>query len=116
MAFESIRNYCDGTEESVRKMLARYAELAERHVPQLGIPTITIDYDELLKRPELVVKRMAGFLGITNPSQIRRAMRIIGKGKAMFALQLERYLVRAPRRLFYLLAGRNPDGSPRTSY
>jgi hypothetical protein len=115
MAFESIRNYCDGTEEAVRKMLARYAELAEWHVEQLGIPTITIEYDELLKQPELVVKRIADFLGVTDPGQIRRATRIIGKGRGMFALQLERYLIRAPRRLYYLLAGRNPDGSSRTS-
>ena len=115
MSFVSIRNYCDGTEESVRKMLARYAELAEWHVQELGLPTITFEYDELLKQPESVVQRLAGFLGVTDPAKIRRATRVIGKGRGMFALQLERYLIRAPRRLFNLLAGRNPDGSPRVS-
>jgi hypothetical protein len=113
MSFDAIRNFCDGTEDGVRNMLARYAELAEWHVHHLGLPTITFEYDELLKQPESVVDRLAAFLGVTDVVKIRRATRVIGKGKGTFRLQLERYFIRAPRRLFYLLAGRNPDGSKR---
>jgi hypothetical protein len=61
------------------------------------------------------VQQLADFLSVTSPTKIRRATRIIGKGKGMFALQLERYLIRAPRRVFYLLTGRNKDGSPRAA-
>jgi hypothetical protein len=114
MSFESIRNFCDGTETGVRRMLARYAELAQWHVDTLNLPTFAFDYEQLIREPETVVRQLAALLGVTNPSQIRRATRIIGKGKGMVALQLERYLIRAPRRLFYLLAGRNKDGSRRT--
>jgi hypothetical protein len=97
----------------VRKMLARYAELAQWHVDTLKLPTFAFDYEQLLKEPETVVQQMADFLGVTNPAHIRRATRIIGKGKGMVALQLERYLIRAPRRLYFLLTGRNIDGSRR---
>jgi len=113
MSFASVRDFCDGTETGVRKMLARYAELAQWHVDTLNVPTIAFDYEQLLKQPETVVRQLADFLGVTNPTQIRRATRIIGKGKGMVALQLERYLIRAPRRLYYLLTGRNKDGSRR---
>jgi hypothetical protein len=115
MSFESIRNFCDGSETGVRNMLARYAVLAQWHVDALNLPAFTFDYEQLLKEPELVVRQLADFLGVTNPAQIRRATRIIGKGKGMFSLQLERYFIRAPRRLFFLLTGRNHDGSPRDS-
>jgi len=111
MSFDSIRNFCDGTETGVRNMLARYAELAQWHVDTLNLPTLAFDYEQLLREPELVVRQLADFLSVTNVKQIRRAIRIIGKGKGMLALQLERYLIRAPRRLFYLLVGRNRDGS-----
>lgn len=113
MSFESVRNFCDGTEEGVRTMLARYAELAQWHVDQLKLPTFEFDYEQLIREPEPIVAQIAEFLGVSDSSQIRRATRIVGKGKGMVALQLERYLIRAPRRLFYLLSGRNPDGSQR---
>jgi hypothetical protein len=114
MSFVSIRNFCDGTETGVRKMLARYAELAQWHVDTLNLPTFAFDYERLLREPEPVVRQLAEFLGVTNAAQIRRATRIIGKGKGMFALQIERYLIRAPRRLFYLLTRRNKDSSRRS--
>jgi hypothetical protein len=113
MIFASIRNFCDGTETGVRKMLARYAELAQWHIDTLNLPTLAFDYEQLLREPETVVRQLAEFLGVTSPAKIRRATRIIGKGKGTVALQIERYLIRAPRRLFYLLTGRNKDGSQR---
>lgn len=113
MSFISIRNFCDGTEEGVRKMLARYAELAQWHVDALKLPTLSFDYEELIKTPEPVIRRIAEFLGVMDERKIRRAIKIVGKGKGMFALQLERYFIRAPRRIFYHLTGRNPDGTPR---
>jgi hypothetical protein len=113
MVFESVRNFCDGTEAGVRKMLARYAELAQWHVDTLGLPALSFDYERLIGEPEGMVRELADFLGVTHAGQIARATRIIGKGKGMLALQLERYLIRAPRRLYYMLAGRNKDGSPR---
>lgn len=113
MSFESVRNFCDGTEEGVRTMLARYSELAQWHVDQLKLPTFAFDYEQLVREPNPVVGQIAEFLGVTNIRQIRRATRIVGKGNGMVALQLERYLIRAPRRLFYLLTGRNRDGSRR---
>ena len=115
MSFQSVRNFCDGTEEGVRKMLARYDELAQWHVDELKLPTFAFDYEQLIREPETVVRQIADFLGVTNPAQIRRATQIIGKGKGMIALQLERYLIRAPRRIFYLLTGRNVDGSRRAA-
>jgi hypothetical protein len=113
MSFEAIRNFCDGSEQGVRAMLARYAELAQWHVDTLGIPTLTFDYEQLIKEPEKTVRQIAEFLGVRDANQIRKATNIIGKGKGMLALQLERYLIRAPRRVLYYLTGRNRDGSPR---
>jgi hypothetical protein len=113
MSFVSIRNFCDGTESGVRRMLARYAELAQWHVDTLDLPIFAFDYEQLLREPQMLVRQLADFLGVTNAAKIRRATRIIGKGKGTFALQMERYFIRAPRRLFYLLTGRNKDGSRR---
>jgi hypothetical protein len=113
MSFGSIRNFCDGTEEGVRRMLARYAELAQWHVDALNLPTFSFDYERLIAEPEPTVRDIACFIGVTDSSQIRRATRVIGKGKGMVALQMERYFIRAPRRVFYLLTGRKPDGTPR---
>jgi hypothetical protein len=113
MAFASVRKFCDGTEQGVRRMLARYAELAQWQVDTLGVPTLAFDYERLLGEPAAVVEQIAGFLDVTKPARIRGAAQVVGKGKGMVALQLERYLVRAPRRLFYLLTGRNIDGSRR---
>lgn len=115
MSFESVRNFCDGSEEGVRKMLDRYAELAQWHVDQLQLPTYAFDYERLIREPEPVVREIAEFLNVTDTSSIRRATQIIGKGKGMAALQFERYFIRAPRRIFYLLTGRNVDGSRRSS-
>jgi hypothetical protein len=114
MAFSPIRGYCDGTEAGVRTMLNRYAELAQWHVDTLQLPTFTLDYEQLIKEPMAVVAELAAFLDVTDPELIKRATSLIGKGKGVFFLQLERYLIRAPRRLFYLLTWRNPDGSVRT--
>jgi hypothetical protein len=111
MSFSSIREFCDGTEPGVRKMLARYAELAQWHVDELKLPTYSFDYEQLIKQPEIVVHQMAEFLEVSNAAKIRKATSLIGKGKGMFALQLERYFIRAPRRILYLLTGRNIDGS-----
>jgi hypothetical protein len=114
MAFEPIRAFCDGTEAGVRKMLQRYAELAQWHVDTLKLPTFTVDYEHLVKEPNAVIDQLAQFLGLADLDRIKRATKLIGKGKGTFALQLERYFIRAPRRVFYLLTGRNPDGSLKT--
>jgi hypothetical protein len=111
MSFESIRNFCDGTEAGVRGMLDRYAQLAQWHVETLGLPALTVDYEQLTKDPDAVVAQLAEFLGVRDARRIQRAKKLIGKGKGRFALQLERYFVRAPKRLFYFLTGRNRDGS-----
>jgi hypothetical protein len=110
MTFSSIRNFCDGTEKGVRGMLARYAELAQWHVDSLGLPAFSFDYERLLKEPASVVQEISDFLQVANAARIRRATRIIGKGKGTVALQLERYLIRAPRRLFHWFTGRSTDG------
>jgi hypothetical protein len=115
MDYDSIRAFCDGTELGVRNMLARYAELAQWHVDTLKMPTFAFDYEQLIRQPEQVVQGMAAFLDVTSRRQIGSAQRIIGKGKGMFRLQLERYLIRAPRRLFYLMTGRNKDGTRRSA-
>jgi hypothetical protein len=111
MSFEAIRNFCDGSEAGVRTMLDLYARLAQWHVDTLGLPALSVDYERLVREPESTVRQIAQFLNINDERRIRRAVKVIGKGKGKFALQLERYFVRAPRRLFYLLTGRNRDGS-----
>jgi hypothetical protein len=111
MAFGTIRNFADGTEAGVRAMLERYAQLAQWHVDTLQIPTFTLDYEQLIKQPTTTVRQLADFLGVSDAKRIQQATRLIGKGKGMFTLQMERYFIRAPRRLFYLLTGRKRDGS-----
>jgi hypothetical protein len=101
-----VRNFCDGTEAGCEKMLSRYAELAQWHVDTLGLPTISFDYERLIKEPQAVVEEMAHFVGITSPSKIKKGVGMIGKGKGRWALQLERYLIRGPRRVFRFLTGR----------
>lgn len=105
LAYESVRRFCDGTEAGVRHMLERCQELAMWHVDTLGIPTLTLDYEELVKSPQATIERLAEFVGVSDPRRIRRAVNLIGKGKGMFTLQLERYFIRGPRRLFRLLTG-----------
>jgi hypothetical protein len=101
-----VRNFCDGTEAGAERMLSRYAELAQWHVDTLGIPTLTFDYERLVKEPQAVVEEMARFVGITSPSRIQKGVRMIGKGKGRFTLALERYFIRGPRRVYRFLTGK----------
>jgi hypothetical protein len=101
-----VRDFCGGTEAGAERMLSRYAELAEWHVATLGVPALTFDYERLVQSPQAVVEEMAQFLGITSPGKITKGVRQIGKGKGRLALQLERYFIRGPRRVFRFLTGR----------
>jgi hypothetical protein len=103
-----VRNFCDGTEAGAERMLSRYAELAQWHVDLLRLPTLSFDYERLIKEPEAVVGEMARFLEISSPTRVRKAVRVIGKGKGRLALQLERLFIRGPRRVFRFLTGRGP--------
>src|SRR5207248_7422834 len=57
-----VKSFCDGTEAGAARMLQKYADMAEWHVEQLKIPTISFDYERLLKQPQIVVGEMAAFV------------------------------------------------------
>lgn len=100
-----VRNFTDGTEAGAERMLSRYAELAQWHVDTLNLPTFSFDYERLVEDPTPVIQEIAQFVGVTSPSTIRKAVRVIGKGNGRFALLLERLVIRGPRRVYRFLTG-----------
>jgi hypothetical protein len=101
-----VRNFTDGTEAGAERMLQKYASLAQWHVDTLGIETLGFDYERLVQQPQAVVEEIAKFIGVADRKRIANATRIIGKGKGRFGLQMERYFIRGPIRVFRFLTGR----------
>jgi hypothetical protein len=101
-----VRNFTDGTEAGCEQMLQKYADQAQWHVDTLGIETMSFDYERLIKEPQAVVTEIAQFLGVTDSRKIAKATSVIGKGKGRFGLQMERYFIRGPIRVFKFLTGR----------
>jgi hypothetical protein len=101
-----VRSFTDGTENGCEQMLLKYAELAQWHVDTLGIETMGFDYERLIQQPKEVVEEIAKFIGVSDPKRIAKATRIIGKGNGRFRLQMERYFIRGPIRVFKFLTGR----------
>lgn len=108
MACEPVRNYCDGDEQRVRNMLQSYDDMAGWHVAHLEVPSLEVQFNHLITQPTETVQQLADFIGVKDPKRVRRATKLIGRGKGMFALQVERYFIRAPRRFFRFLTGRGP--------
>ena len=109
-----IPSYCDGTEAGVRAMLGRYAEMAQWHVDHLDVPSITIDYEQLVGQPQQTIAGLGAFLGIDNPRRLRRAVKVVGaKRSLLLTTQLYRYCVRAPQRLFYTCTGQGWPPKPK---
>jgi hypothetical protein len=100
-----VRNMCDGTESGAERMLQKYADLAQWHVDTLKLPTLTFDYEQLIRQPQSTVQQIAQHLGVSDPGKIRKATALIGKGKGRFGLTIERLFVRGPIRVFKFLTG-----------
>jgi hypothetical protein len=94
-----ISGYCDGTEQSMREMLARYAELAQWHVDRLGRPTFALHYERLVRDPIGVISDLARFIGLYEPSRVRMVAPIANKNRALFLYYLRRLFNRAPGKL-----------------
>jgi hypothetical protein len=72
MRHPHVRDYCDGTEQGVRAMLDKYAELARWHVERLNTPTLEISYEHLIQAPQCLVSELARFLGVRDRRCIRQ--------------------------------------------
>jgi hypothetical protein len=102
-----IPSYCDGTENGVRRMLARYVELAQWHVNTLKVPTFTLEFEKLLDDPMNVIIKLADFVGIENQNKIKAAYKLVGKRRAFYRYLLHRYFVHMPEMLIRRLTRNN---------
>ena len=102
----NIPNYCDGTQQGVRKMLGQYAELAEWHVNTLKVPTFSLQYEELLGNTVEVISKLADFLDVTDPSRIKEATKSVGKKRALRKYYLHRLFVRVPKKIIRIITGK----------
>jgi hypothetical protein len=102
----NIPKYCDGTEQGIRSMLAKYSDLAEWHVRQLNVPTLSVRYEELINDPTRIITELAQFTGTDSKDRINAAAKLVGKEKAVRQYYWHRWLVRAPKKLVRILAGK----------
>ncbi|MCP5530906.1 MAG: sulfotransferase [Opitutaceae bacterium] len=82
-----VAAYCDGDSNKLRAMSDYYTRCAEWHIRELGLPAMTLRYEDLIATPLKVVGQIAGFLGIDNKRTIQRAARCIGKQRALSRLR-----------------------------
>ena len=101
-----IPRYCDNTEPGVKKMLAKYIDLAEWHVENLNVPTFTLQYEELINSPETIITDLANFIGVRSPRKIKAATRLVGKNQAIRYYYLHRLFIRAPAKLWRIVSGK----------
>ena len=60
-----------------------YTTYAGWHARELGLPCFEINYEGLVADPRRLVGELAGFLGISDPTTIRRAAAAVGKRSAL---------------------------------
>ncbi len=95
MEFPHVYAYAGLTPTGAARMVARYADLAERNAGASGLPIHRIIYEELLANPGEIIADLAKFLDIEDASRIASATRIIGKDKGLLKL----YALDKPRRV-----------------
>ncbi len=102
----AVRSLGDGSEAGTRRMLARYQRAAAWHATRLDCPNLTIDFDQILDDPLATTERIASFLGVRDAQCIGHAARAVGARRRLaWQTSLYRYLVRAPQKATFRLAG-----------
>ena len=84
--------YFNGSFEAIAEGVKKYQEFAQWHVDNLNLPTLVVQYEELLQKPEHIVAALARFIGVSDEKRIRRAASYVGKKKALLLLPSSRIL------------------------
>lgn len=71
---ELSRQLPERTAESALATIGRYAELADWHVNNLGVPCHILDFDALLAKPGQCVSDLFDFFHLENRRQIDQAI------------------------------------------
>ena len=79
----TVAGYCDHDPDRIRAMIATYASHAQWHIDRNLCPAFTLNYDDMIRDPREVTRRLAAFVGVEDPAKIRRAYALVGKDKAL---------------------------------
>ena len=86
-----VADYCGGDSDKLRAMSDYYAHCAEWQIRELGLPAMTLRYEDLIAAPLEVAGNMAGFIGVQDQRTIQRAARCIGKQRALSRLRRQQF-------------------------
>jgi hypothetical protein len=109
----SVRKFCRGDVEFARRMVADYTESAAWQVRVLGLPTLRLVYEDLVRNPLEEAGRIASWLGVDDSAAVRRAALLVGKPSALRRYVLERTATlpfRAVRKVYRVWTARRGSG------
>ena len=99
----SVQKFCGRDVDAARRMVQEYVDLSNWQVRMLGVPTLQVQYEELIQEPRAEVTRLASWLGLNDPVRIRHAIRCVGKRSAQQRYYLRQSLTfpfRAVRKVY----------------
>jgi hypothetical protein len=105
----SVQKFCERDAARARKMVLDYIALADWQVRTLGLPTLRLAYEDLIREPLEQTRRIASWLEVEDVERIRRASRAVGKRSAQRRYFWNRTLTfsfRAVRRVYRVCAKR----------
>jgi hypothetical protein len=103
----SVQKFCERDPVRARKMVLDYIALADWQVRTLGLPTLRLAYEDLVREPLEQTTRLASWLGVEDGERIHRASRAVGKRSAQRRYFWNRTLTfsfRAVRKVYRLCA------------
>jgi hypothetical protein len=104
----SVQKFCARDEGLARRMVLDYIALAEWQVRELGLPTLRLIYEDLIREPHRETARIASWLAVDDAALFRRATRCIGKRSALGRYLFDRTVTlpfRAVRKAYRVCAG-----------
>lgn len=78
-----VKEYCLNSIVHATEILSFYNRWADWHCLSLGLPVAEIDFDDLITRPEEVIKALASFLGQHDAATINAAIEESAKGRSL---------------------------------
>ena len=68
---------------NVASVVARYRELSAWHVNRLGLPTLDVCLEDLIRNPQAVVEDLARFVDCTDPLAIEKAVQSTNRDRIL---------------------------------
>jgi hypothetical protein len=84
LAHYDVKHYCGESSETAREVLTAYDQAAAWHLDLLQVPGLHLVYEDLVNDIDRQVKRLAAFMGVTDPACLAAACDEVGTGLSQF--------------------------------